>query len=130
MPGHWDAVTEPPHARGPAAPGRLLTIDHRTTYRYRAPVQLGPHRLMLRPRESRDLRIIWSTLTVTPDAMVTWAQDVAGNAVATAIFPFPSTTDRLEVTCSTAIELTAPTWPVFDIAASVISFPFRYSDED
>ena len=30
-----------------------LRIHHRTTYRYRQPVSLGPHRLMLRPRESR-----------------------------------------------------------------------------
>ncbi|WP_368373003.1 transglutaminase family protein [Rubellimicrobium arenae] len=123
-------MTAPLNPLVPAQSGRLLTIDHRTAYRYRAPVLLGPHRLMLRPRESRDLRIIRSTLTVTPDATVTWAQDVAGNAVATATFPSQSTTDRLEVNCSTDVELTAPAWPVFDIAASAISFPFRYSDED
>ena len=34
-----------------------LKIHHKTTYRYRQPVSLGPHRLMLRPRESRDLRL-------------------------------------------------------------------------
>ena len=39
-----------------------LQIRHRTTYRYRQPVSLGPHRLMLRPRESRDLRLISSEL--------------------------------------------------------------------
>ena len=32
-----------------------LRIDHRSTYRYRQPVSLGPHRLMLRPRKSRDV---------------------------------------------------------------------------
>ena len=63
-----------------------LRIHHRTTYRYRQPVSLGPHRLMLRPRESRDLRLISSDVTVTPAATVTWAQDVFGNAVATATF--------------------------------------------
>ena len=107
-----------------------LTIHHRTTYRYREPVQLGPHRLMLRPRESRDLRIISSTLEVTPSAVVTWAQDVAGNTVTTATFPFPSTTDHLVINCTTEVELSAEEWPVFDIAASAISFPFRYYDEE
>ena len=33
-----------------------LSIHHKTTYRYRSPVAFGPHRLMLRPRESRELR--------------------------------------------------------------------------
>ena len=61
-----------------------LRINHRTTYHYRQPVSLGPHRLMLRPRESRDLRLISSNVTVTPAPVVTWAQDVFGNAVATA----------------------------------------------
>ena len=63
-----------------------LRILHKTAYHYRCPVSLGPHRLMLRPRESRDLRLISSNVTVTPAATVTWAQDVFGNAVATAAF--------------------------------------------
>ena len=64
----------------------MLSIDHRTTYRYRQPVSLGPHRLMLRPREGRDLRLVSSDVTVTPAATTTWAQDVFGNTVATATF--------------------------------------------
>jgi transglutaminase-like putative cysteine protease len=105
-------------------------IQHRTTYRYREPVQLGPHRLMLRPRESRELKILNTILTVTPDAAITWGQDVAGNVVATAAFPFSLMTDCLVIGCSTEVELSAAEWPVFDIAASAISFPFRYPDEE
>jgi hypothetical protein len=41
---------------------------------------------MLRPRESRDLRLISSNVVVKPSAVVTWAHDVFGNAVATATF--------------------------------------------
>ena len=33
-----------------------LRIHHRSTYRYRSPVSFGQHLLMLRPRESRELR--------------------------------------------------------------------------
>ena len=47
-----------------------LQIHHKTTYRFNKPVALGPHRLMLRPRENRDLRLISSHLTVTPEAVV------------------------------------------------------------
>jgi hypothetical protein len=35
-----------------------LRIRHATTYSYAGPVQFGPHRLMLRPRDSFDLRVV------------------------------------------------------------------------
>lgn len=105
-----------------------LTIHHKTTYRYRMPVRLGPHRLMLRPRESRDLRLVSSTLTVTPAATVTWAQDVFGNAVA--IASFQAMADHLVIDSVVSVQLDAAAWPVFDIAADAISYPFRYSDDE
>lgn len=105
-----------------------LRIHHKTTYRYREPVRLGPHRLMLRPRESRDLRLTSSFVTVTPDAVVTWAHDVSGNAVATATFQTP--TDHLVIDSMAELQLDATPWPVFDIAASASRFPFFYSRDD
>jgi transglutaminase-like putative cysteine protease len=105
-----------------------LRIHHRTIYRFRRAVRFGPHRLMLRPRESRDLRLISSNVTVTPAAVVTWAQDVYGNAVATATFQ--ATADNLMIDSVADIELDAAAWPVFDIAASAISYPFRYSADE
>jgi transglutaminase-like putative cysteine protease len=105
-----------------------LSIHHKTTYRFHQPVTLGPHRLMLRPRESRDLRLISSNVTITPAATVTWAQDVFGNAVATA--NFNAIAARLVIDSVAKLELNAVAWPVFDIAASAISYPFRYSDDD
>jgi transglutaminase-like putative cysteine protease len=105
-----------------------IKIHHKTTYRFDRPVNLWPHRLMLRPRESRDLRLVSSTVTVTPAATVTWAQDVFGNAVATASFQTMS--DQLVIDSVAELQLDASAWPVFDIAASAISYPFRYSDSD
>ncbi len=105
-----------------------LRIHHETAYRFHQPVSLWPHRLMMRPRESRDLRLISSTLAVTPAATVSWAHDVFGNAIATASFQTMS--DHLVVDSVAELELDAVAWPVFDIAASAISYPFRYSDED
>ena len=105
-----------------------LTIHHRTAYRYRRLISLGPHRLMLRPRESRDLRLISSAVTVAPAGQVTWAHDVLGNSVATAMFH--GVTDNLVVDSATVLELHASAWPIFDIAASAIVYPFRYSDDE
>jgi transglutaminase-like putative cysteine protease len=83
---------------------------------------------MLRPRETRDLRVITSHITVIPAVTLTWAHDVFGNAVATATFKMMS--DSLVIDSAVELELDAVAWPVFDIAASAISYPFRYSDDE
>ena len=105
-----------------------LRVHHKTIYRYRRPVVLGPHRLMLRPRESRDVRVISNEVVVTPPGGVTWAQDVFGNTVAMA--QFMQMCDVLTIEAITDIQLYATAWPVFDIAASAIVYPFRYSDDE
>lgn len=105
-----------------------LKIHHTTTYRYRQPVTLGSHRLMLRPRESRDLRLISNEVVVAPAAVVKWAYDVYGNALATATFQ--TMTDTLVIESAAEIQLDTAAWPIFDIAASAICYPFRYSDDD
>ncbi len=105
-----------------------LKIHHRTTYRYRAPVSLGPHRLMLRPRENRDLLLIKGEVVLTPTAALNWSQDVFGNTVATA--SFPAMTDSLVIDSVVELQLNAAAWPVFDIAASVMVYPFQYSSDE
>jgi transglutaminase-like putative cysteine protease len=105
-----------------------LHIHHRTTYRYRSLVAFGQHRLMLRPRESRELRLMGFELTVEPQARVTWAHDVWGNAVATAAFQAMG--DKVAIDSVARIELDAVAWPVFDITASAIVYPFRYSNSE
>ncbi len=37
---------------------RVLKIQHLTTYRYANNVRFGDHRMMLRPRDSHDLRLL------------------------------------------------------------------------
>jgi len=105
-----------------------LRIRHQTIYRFHQPVSFGPHRFMLRPRESRDIRLLLSSVVVTPDATMSWAQDVFGNAVATASFRTMSTSLLIESTAD--IEHSAAARPVFDIATSAICYPFPYSQDD
>jgi transglutaminase-like putative cysteine protease len=106
----------------------LLKVEHRTLFRYRQAISLGPHRLMLRPRESRTLRIISSVLTIQPTATVAWAEDVFGNAVAMATFS--TVADQLVIDSTAVVRLDATQWPVFPIAASAIFYPFRYAHEE
>jgi transglutaminase-like putative cysteine protease len=105
-----------------------LRIHHSTTYSYRKPVAFLPHRLMLRPRESRDLKLLENEVLASPQTKLVWAQDVFGNTVATA--SFDTSADALTITSCSEVELLAHTWPVFDIAASAQSFPFLYARDE
>ena len=105
-----------------------LEIYHRTTYRYRTAIDFGPHRLMLRPRESRNLRLAAHDLEIQPAAAITWAHDVFGNTVATATFQAPS--DTLVINSFAALALDVDQWPVFDIAASAANYPFLLSEDE
>lgn len=136
MPGETPCPIAPGH-RAAADPHRLacrlarttldpqilacLDILHTTTYRYRQVVAPGQHRLLLRPCEARELRLFSHELSITATATATWAHDVAGNAIATAVFDGP--TDHLLIESRASVELTAPAWPVFAIAASATQYP-------
>jgi transglutaminase-like putative cysteine protease len=65
----------------------VITVHHVTTYRYRQPVAFGEHRLMLRPRDSHDQKLLDTGLLITPQpADLRWLHDVFGNSVAIARF--------------------------------------------
>src|ERR1700751_5111693 len=82
-------------ARGDVIPP--LTIRHVTTYRYRRSVVFGEHRMMLRPRDSRDQRVIEASLAINPEpSSLRFAHDAFGNHVAIAQFSGGSTELRFE----------------------------------
>ena len=65
----------------------VITVRHVTTYRYKQPVAFGEHRMMLRPRDSYDQKLLDATLAITPEpADIRWVHDVFGNCVAIARF--------------------------------------------
>lgn len=103
-----------------------LRIRHDTIYRYRRAVSLQPHRLMLVPRSSHDLTILSSSLELSPDADMAWAQDVFGNLVAVASFAVP--TDMLAISSKLLVEQQALAWPIYRIAPGAHAYPFGYSD--
>jgi transglutaminase-like putative cysteine protease len=64
-----------------------LTIRHVTTYRYRRPVAFGEHRMMFRPRDSHDQRVIEASLEISPEpTSLHFVQDAFGNHVGIARF--------------------------------------------
>ncbi|GGE39458.1 transglutaminase [Agaricicola taiwanensis] len=107
---------------------RTLTIRHNTVYRYKRPVTFGEHRLMLRPRDSHDLRLISADLILSPRASVRWIHDVFGNSVAVVIFAEPAA--ELKVESKLVIERYALDAPRFELDDNAHNYPFIYSADD
>jgi transglutaminase-like putative cysteine protease len=107
---------------------KRLTVRHLTTYRYARPVTFGPHRLMLRPRDSHDLRLVRTELSLSPPARMRWLHDVFGNSVAIADFIEAATELRIESILH--LERYALERPLFDLEEDARTYPFVYSSED
>ena len=107
---------------------KLLTVRHATTYRYAQPVTFGPHRLMLRPRDSHDLRLISAELSLSPPGIVRWIHDVFGNSVA--LVDFPQAATELSIISTLSLERYALARPHFPIDPAAELYPFVYSSDD
>lgn len=102
-----------------------LRIDHRTTYRFDAPVFLEPHVVRLRPRSDAAVRLIDFSLDVDPAPAVRAENlDLDGNVVTHAWFE--GATDRLALRMRAAVE-TLTTNPFrFLLAEPDRSLPYAY----
>ena len=107
---------------------KYLTVRHETHYRYTAPVPFGPHRLMLRPRDSHDLRLVDAELMLSPPGEVRWLHDVFGNSVAEV--KFSQWAPELMIISTLHLEHYGLTRPVFPIASGAQVYPFVYSSDD
>jgi len=107
---------------------QLLTIDHLTVYRYRRPVRFGEHRLMVRPRDSHDLRVVDSRLTIVPTPRMRWIHDVFGNSIALA--EFDAEADELRLQSRIVVEHYAGDVLDFPIEEYARSLPFAYPPDE
>jgi transglutaminase-like putative cysteine protease len=110
----------------------ILSIRHVTTYRYRNPVALGEHRMMFRPRESYDQRLLACDLAISPEpSRLRFMQDVFGNCVG--VVGFSGRTR--ELTFDSKVTLDHTPLPAFadmdgEIEIYTGAMPFDYSAED
>lgn len=108
---------------------RLPTVRHLTVYRYAEPVRLGEHRMMFRPRESHDLRLVRNRLVILlQPTRLRWLHDVFDNSIAVAAFT--GGTDRLSFDSTVTLEHIEATRPDYQLEASAVTFPFSYSCGD
>ena len=107
---------------------RRLEIVHRTRYEYSEPVTLGDYRLMFRPRDSHDLRLLHTALTIDPASVVRWIHDPFGNSIA--IASFEGSTDVLELTSTIHLEHFALPLELPPIEEYARMLPFSYVAEE
>jgi transglutaminase-like putative cysteine protease len=107
----------------------LLTIHHKTTYRYTHPVAFGEHRIMLRPRDSHDLRVLSSNLEIVPEpASLRWIHDVFGNSVA--IATFDQRAETISFTSTATVEHNPAEEFALTADDAAYFYPFSYDDEE
>ena len=106
-----------------------VRIKHATEYTYHQPVRPTTHRLMLRPRDSHDLRLRSATLAVTPPpARTRWAHDVFGNSVC--YLDWDRATTRVIRIVSTLDLDHYPTARDLPIDPAAETYPFSYSTDE
>ena len=112
----------------------LLTVRHISTYRYRQPVAFGEHRVMFRPRDSYDQRLLHASIDIDPEPVsLHWTHDVFGNNVACASFAPAERGGRSRILqFDTVIQLAHSRLglPDFRLAERAEYYPFSYDQED
>jgi transglutaminase-like putative cysteine protease len=107
----------------------ILTVNHVTTYSYAAPVRLGEHRMMLRPRDSADQRLLEASLDIEPRPQsLRWIHDVFDNCVA--IANFAGNTRSLRVESNIKLEHTPFEGPEVLLEDRARYYPFAYDNEE
>jgi transglutaminase-like putative cysteine protease len=109
-----------------------VRITHTTEYRYVRAVRFTQHRLMLRPRDSHDLRVRDATLTLTPaGAKARWAHDVFGNSVCYLDWG-EAESDELRIVSTLDVEHfpAGPSLPLETIDPLAETYPFSYAAEE
>ena len=103
-------------------------IVHTTLYRYGQPVSFGEHRVMFRPRDSHDLRVLATDLVCSPEAQIRMIQDPHSNSVALVTPLQPAA--ELKIVCTFTIEHAPGDGTDLELSPSARIFPFAYTVQE
>jgi transglutaminase-like putative cysteine protease len=107
---------------------KTLRLSHLTEYRYRKPVRFGPHRVLIRPREGHDLRIVGGRFEIEPKPQVRFLRDIYGNSLAVLEFAEPA--DRLRILIEADLQYIRDTQLEELVDPSARFYPFSYAPDE
>ncbi|GAB5506846.1 MAG: transglutaminase family protein [Rhizobiaceae bacterium] len=88
----------------------------------------GRHRLLIRPRDGHDMRILDSRLAVSPRADVHWAFDAFGNSVA--LLSFHDAADELVIESELLLRRYGVDEPLDRLERYAGTFPVQYASDE
>jgi transglutaminase-like putative cysteine protease len=107
----------------------IFRVRHITRYRYARAVNFGEHRVLFRPRDSYDQRLLSDSLAVMPEPQeIRGTHDVFGNCVAHVTFSQPSKELHFESTI--VLDHSPQASPNFIMDEEALLYPFSYNDEE
>ncbi|NBB78889.1 MAG: transglutaminase family protein [Verrucomicrobia bacterium] len=107
---------------------KRISIQHATEYSFSEPVEFREHRLLLRPREGHDIRIVASKLEVNLAHELKWYRDVYGNSVG--VLRLTERGTHLRIASEVELEHYQTRPLDFIVDERVLTFPFVFEPED
>lgn len=107
---------------------KKLRIIHTTEYQYSEPVAFSVHRVLLRPREGHDIRILDAKVEVSPSFSIDWVRDIQGNSIAMITFLEPA--KLLRIHSDLIVDLNEERLLEPGIAGLAREYPFQYAADE
>ena len=104
-----------------------IHIHHRTSYQYAVNVSFGPHRLMMRPRESHGLRLESCAFAISVPHRIRWIRDVHENNIG--LVDFTELATKLTIDGEFVLEVREENPFNFVISPEAAEYPFSYEPD-
>jgi transglutaminase-like putative cysteine protease len=104
-----------------------IQIHHQTSYQYATSVSLGPHRLMMRPRQGHGVQLESCAFAISISHRLRWIRDLHENNVGLIDFIAPAS--ELIITGDFVLDIREENPFNFVISPEALEYPFSYEQE-
>jgi len=104
-----------------------IHIHHRTSYHFASSVSLGPHYLMMRPRQSHGIQMEGCAFKISAAHNLRWIRDLHENDLG--IIDFMSSESEFVIQSDCTLKIAEENPFNFVIASDALEYPFSYAQE-